>query len=142
MDLEQDLLDAHNAREDVREADEWKRKKADHQRYENAAREAHKVRNSARLLVVNALVIDWDGIQLSSKNHFIADAENVAENPLITAAELNEVYKERLISWGDTDNPDLGVGDENALIYQVIEEMVLKRLKEYFADPLNSSIPT
>lgn len=87
MDSDQELLDAYNAREDVREADEWKRKREDRQRNENAAREAHKVRNTGRLLIDNALVIDWDGIQLSSKNHLIADAQNVAANASITAAE-------------------------------------------------------
>ena len=139
MDSDQDLLDAHNAREDARKADEWKRKKADHQRHENAAREAHKVRNFARLLVVNADVRDWEELPLGSQKHLTTDAENVAANPSITAAELSRLYNERLIAWGDIDSPDLGVGDENTPSYQVIEEMVLKCLKEYLADPLNAS---
>jgi len=134
MDSDQDLLDAHNAREDVREADEWKRKSADHQRYENAAREAHKLRNTARLLLANADVRDWEELALVSQKHLTVDAEDVAKNPSITAAELSRLYFERLVAWGDADSPDLGEGDEDAQSYQVIEEMVLKRLKECLVD--------
>jgi hypothetical protein len=141
MDSDQDLLDAHDAREAVRAADEWKRKRANHQRHENAAREAHKVRNRGRLICFdNADVRDWENIPVVSQNHLIADAENVAANPSITVAELSRLHNERLIAWGDIDSPDLGVGDENAPSYQEIEEMVLKRLKECLVDPIAASI--
>lgn len=139
MDSDQDLLDSHNAREEVREADEWKRNKAEHQRHENAAKEGHKVRNSARLLIVNADIRNWEELALISQKHLISDAENVSKSPSITAAELSRLYNERLIAWGDVESPDLGVGDENYPIYQVAEEMVLKRLKECLVDPLNTS---
>lgn len=90
MGFDQDLLDARNVREVVGEADEWSRERAGHQRYENAAREAHEGRNDARLLFVDALRIEWDDMQISSKEHLIADFQNVAANPSITAAELEE----------------------------------------------------
>lgn len=140
MDSDQDLLDARDAHEAVREADEWKRKRANHQRHENAAREAHKVRNSSRLIGFNkADVRGWEDLPLVSQNHLIADAENVAANPSITAAELSRLYNERLIDWGDIDSPDLGLGDDNTPSYHEIEEMVLKRLKECLVDPLAAS---
>jgi hypothetical protein len=141
VDLYQDLLDAYNAREDAREADEWRRKKANHQRHENAAREAHKTRNAARLLIANAQVIDWDGLGIISRNHLVADAENVAANPSISAAELRRLYHARLRAWGDTDNSDLGPDDEMTPSYHSIEEMVLRRLKECLGNPLNVSPP-
>lgn len=134
MDLDQNFLDSHNARE----ADEWKRKKANHQWLENAAKEAHKVRNILRL-INNDIVIDWENLHLGSQKHLIADANNVVENPSITATELGRLYTERLIAWGDTDNPDLDVSDENISTYQVIEESVLKRLKECLVDSLSVS---
>ena len=131
MDSDQERLDASNAREVARQAEAWKRKTADHQRHENAAREAHKVRNAGRLVNLNnADIRDWKDIALVSQDHLIADAENVAANPSITAAELSLLYKARLIAWGDIDSPDLGAGDDNNPSYQEIEEMVLKRLKE------------
>jgi hypothetical protein len=57
----------------------------------------------------------------------IADAENVANNPSITSAELTAMDQDRLVAWGDTDNPDLGPLSDTT---RHIEEMVLKRLKE------------
>ena len=137
MDSDQDRLDASNAREVLREADEWRRKREARQRHENAAREAHKVRCTWRLISLNnADVRDWEDIGLVSQDHLIADAENVAANPSITAAGLNRLYKARLIAWGDIDSQDLG--DDITPSYQEIEEMVLKRLKECLVDPLTA----
>lgn len=136
MDADEKLLEIHNAIEEACEADERKKNKADHLRHENAAKEAHKVRNSARLLIINADIYEWEDLALITKRHLIADAKNVSENPLITSAEIFRIYKERLIAWGDIESPDLGVGDENYMIYQMTEDMVLKRLKECLSSEL------
>lgn len=125
MDSDQRLIDAYHAREEALAAAEWKRKKANLQRYENAAKEAHKVRMTARLMHSRP-VPPWDELHIGSQRHLIADAECVAMNPSITEPELRKVYQERLVAWGDTDSPDLGVGDE---ISESIEGMVLEHLK-------------
>lgn len=136
MDSDQDLLDEHNAREDAFQAAEWKLKKASQQRYEDAAKKAHAYRNTARLVGGgNLQLLQWEGMALSSQMHLIADAKNVAENPTITAIELNRLYKERLIARGDTDSSDLGDGDESTPVLQAIEEQVLECLKKCLATP-------
>lgn len=125
MDSDRHLIETYNAREDAHEVAEWKRKNTNLQRYENAAKEAHKVRIMARL-VHSRPVPSWEELDLASHRHLIADAESVARNPSITALELRKIYQERLVAWGDTDNPDLGVDDE---ISETIEQLVLEKLK-------------
>lgn len=125
MDSYQNQLDAYNAREDALVAKQWKQKKADRQRYENAAKEAHKIR-MAWHLTLSWPVRPWDSLPISSQQHLIADAENVAKNPSITEPELRKLYIERLLSGGDTENQDLGVWDENG---ERIEGAVLEHLK-------------
>lgn len=125
MDSYQNQLDVYNAREDALEATEWEQKRTSRQRYENAAKEAHKLRMKARL-VHTCSVCYWDDLGISSQQHLIADAETVAKNPSITEPELRKLYKERLLAWGDTDNPDLGGSDE---VSESIEGMVLEHLK-------------
>lgn len=116
----QDQLDAA----DAREVAETKRKREARQRYESAAKEAHKTRCTARLLLPNSHVPTWDEMSLSSQRHLIADAENVALNPSITTGELARLYRERLVASGGLDHPDLEGEDE------VIESLVLDRLKK------------
>ena len=125
MDSYQNQLDTFNAREEAREVAEWRQKRAEHQRYENAAKEAHKVRLVARL-THSSPVPQWDDLDLSSQRQLIADAEAVAKNPSITESELRKLYRERLMAWGDTDHPDLEVSDEGS---ESIEGMVLEHLK-------------
>lgn len=125
MDSDQELLNIYNVREEAFKAVEWKRKKVAQQRYENAANEAHKIR-MLNSLVCNLPVISWDDMDLISKRHLIADAENVANNPFINMTELKKMYQERLTAWGDTNNPDLGTRNENAL---QVEKTVLDCLK-------------
>jgi hypothetical protein len=119
----QDLLKTYEARELV----DWKRKQEAQQRYENAAKQAHKVRVAGRLL--RDPVPCWEDLHVGSQRHLIADAENVANNPRITLAELTKMYQDRLIAWGDTDSPDLRAPDS---ICWNIEEMVLEDLKATF----------
>ena len=126
MDSYQNLLDAH----DAREAAELKLKKAAQQRYENAAKKGHAFRCISNL-VKSVTLLTWDEMRPVSQRHLIADAENVAANPAITATELNRLYKERLISSGDTDSLDLGEWAPGDL---VTEEQVLEQLKKYLAD--------
>jgi hypothetical protein len=64
--------------------------------------------------------------------HLIEDAKAVAMNPSITAAQLTELYQERLRAWGDTESPDLLQPDDVA---NVIEELVLKQLKSTLGHP-------
>ena len=125
MDSDQDLLDAYNEREDAENAAKQRRNREDRSRFENAAKEAHKVRMMARL-VHNLQVPSWDEMHLGSQQHLIADAANVAENSLITEGELRALYQERLVASGDTENPDLGSADA---VSEYIEDMVLTRLK-------------
>lgn len=125
MDSYQNQLNNFNAREVAREAAEWRETKAENQRYEDAAKEAHKIRCVARLLSISQ-VPQWDDLDLSSQRHLIADAEAVAKNPSITESELRNLYRERLIAWGDTDHPDLGVNDNDS---EQSEEMALQSLK-------------
>ncbi len=122
---DENQLDIYNAHEDAFEATEWKRKKAELQHYENAAKKVHKVRITARLITSRPAPL-WDDMDISSQRHLIADAETVAKNPSITEPELRKLYWERLATWGDTDNPDLGVSDESS---EIIEGMVLEHLK-------------
>ena len=129
MDSDQELLDAYAAREVA----DWHRNKALQLRYENAAEQAHKIRNASRLLH-GLQVLAWDKMQLNCQRHLIADAKNVAENPSISATELHQMFKERLIAGGDTDNPELGMGDENTPYYLGIEEAVLEHLKKWLTD--------
>lgn len=121
MDSYEDLL----KRQEARELADWKRRKEDQQRYENAAKQAHKVRMAGRL-VLDSPVPSWEDMHLGSRQHLIADAENVAKSPAISYSELNRLYEERLAVSGDTDNPDLGKPGES---FQAIEEMALKELK-------------
>jgi len=123
---DQDLLDAHDAREDALVAVKWAREKAQNSRYEKAAMEANKFRMAARL-IYNGEVLAWEDVGLSSHNHLINDAKNVAENPSITHAELKRLYQERLMTGGDAGSQDLDVWDEAS---DSIEEMVLVHLKE------------
>lgn len=125
MDSYQNQLDIYNAREEAREAAEWRQKMADQQRYENAAKEAHSVRCKARFLLPCS-VPQWEDLDLSSQRQLIADAEIVAKNPSITEPELRNLYRERLMAWGDTDHPDLGDSDNES---EIIEGMVLEQLK-------------
>lgn len=126
MDSYQNLLDAH----DAREAADLKLKKAAQQRYENAAKKGHAFMCISNL-VKSVTLLTWDEMRPVSQRHLIADAENVAANPTITATELNRLYKERLISSGDTDSLDLGEWAPDDL---VTEEQVLEQLKKYLAD--------
>lgn len=126
MDPDQQLLDDYNAREDAREAEEWRQRKAAQMRYEGAAKEAHKVRQMASL-VFNRPMPDWDDLGIVDKFHATADAEAVAMNPSISESELWEVYRNRRITGGSTDHPDLQDPDETT---KSIEECVLKKLKE------------
>lgn len=116
-------MNAYEAREEAA----LQRKRARQQRYEDAAREAHKTRNMGRLLQT-VPPIDWEDLSISSQRHLIADAEIVALNPSITAIELARLYRERLIAVGDTDSPDLDGEDE------IVEAMVLDQLKRSLAD--------
>ena len=125
MDPDQKLLDDHHAREDALRAAQWALKKADVVRYEDAAKEAHKFRLAA-FLVCNCAVLYWDELDFSSRQHLIADAEAVAKTPSITEPELRKLYRERLLAWGDTDNPDLQPTDE---LNAIIEASVLEHLK-------------
>lgn len=120
MDTYEDLL----KREEEREIAELKYRKEEQDRYESAAMQAHKVRMMGRLLI--SPVPPWEEVSLASRRHLVADAENVAKNPFISYEELNKLYQERLIAFGDTDNPDLGAPDE---AYRAIEEQVLVALK-------------
>lgn len=129
MDSAQELLDAY----DAREVGEWHRNKALQLRYKSAAEQAHKIRNVTRL-VHGLQVLAWDDMQLNCQRHLIADAKNVAENPSITAAELHQMFKERLIAGGDADNPELGMGDENTQCNMDIEAVVLEHLKRCLSD--------
>lgn len=138
MDSDQDLLDAANARDDARQAAEWRLKKAAQQRHESAAKEAHKIRQMHRLLLSQD-ARDWDRLPLVSQRHLIADAENVAANPNITAAELHRLYQERLLAWGDTDSADLRAGPL-PIEAQVTEDQVLSRLKELLESPSPESV--
>ena len=126
MDSYQNLLDAH----DARKAADLKLKKAAQQRYENAAKKAHAFRCNSNLLK-SVAVLKWDEMAPVSQRHLIADAENVAANPTITANELNRLYKERLTASGDTDSLDLGEWAPDDLS---TEEQVLEELKKYLAD--------
>lgn len=128
MDADQELLDAY----DAREIDEWHKNKALQHRYESVAKQAHAYRNTVRMLH-SIEVLAWEEMQFNSQRHLIADVKNVAENPTISAAELHQMFKERLIAGGDTDSLELGVGDPR---YLSVEEAVLKQLKEYLAAPL------
>lgn len=105
MDTDQNLLDDFNAREEAREAAEWKLKKATQERYESAAKRAHAFRTALRLLTRPAPA--WEDMGPASQRHLIEDARNVAEQPTISAAELNRLYKERLREGGDTEHEDL-----------------------------------
>jgi hypothetical protein len=136
MDSDQDLLDAYDAREDARKAAEWEQKREAQEWCENAAKQAHKHRNVWRL-INNLQVLNWEEMCATSQSDLISDVRNVAEHPSITAAELLQMYKERLIARGDTDNPDLRVGSEDTPLYMDIEDAVLKHLKECLADPSN-----
>lgn len=127
MDAYEKLLNDYESRE----AEKLKQKLSDQRKYEEAAKQAHRVRNAARLLVPNAPVIDWEGLSSISQKHLIADAENVALNPSITADELARLYRERLVKWGDLDSSDLLNGDD-----EEVEGMVLEQLKACFAAPL------
>lgn len=121
MNPDQELLNAYEARELA----DWKRNKEARQRYENAAKQAHGVRMAARSLC--SPVPSWDDMHLGSQRHLVADAENVANDPTISLAQLTAMYHERLIASGDTSNPDLNPPGE---ICRQIEEMVLANLKE------------
>jgi hypothetical protein len=132
MDSDDDLL----KREEAREMAEWRRSKADQERYENAAKQAHNVRITGRLLL-NSPTLAWEDMHLDSQRHLIADAEHVAKNPAISYAELNKFYQERLVTSGDTDNPDLGTPEEP---FWAIEEIVLKKLKAILGSPAGSPV--
>lgn len=122
MDDEDRLLPALEARELA----EWRARKAEKQRLEAAAREAHKARRLAAL-VNDRTIPAWEDLALSSQEQLIADAAAVAANPEITAEELHRLYQQRLEAWGDTDNPDIGTA------LPLAEEAVLLRLKEVLA---------
>ena len=134
MNSDEDLIDTHNAREELREAAEWKRNTETQQQYGNAAKKAHKVR-MAGCLLRHFPVPSWDDMNIGSQRHLIADAENVAKNPSLTATELRKLYQERLMAWGDTENADLGVDDETTPARQEIEEAVLKHLRSVLLTP-------
>lgn len=126
MDSDHDLLNAANAREEVRKAAEFKLK----QRYEGAAKEAHKIRQMYRVEQCGD-ARGWYELPIGSQRHLIADAENVAANQNITAAELLGLYKKRLVAWGDFDSADLkGPGTEEA---HETEDQVLRCLKKVLA---------
>jgi hypothetical protein len=135
IDKDGDLLLALEISEATREARGWTIKRSNRQRFENAAKEAHIVRNTTRLKN-NEEVVEWDDLGVSSIRHLIADAENVATNLSITAEELHELYKERLIAWGDTENPDLAIGYEDYASFILIEKLVLEKLKTCLASTL------
>ncbi|MDP3672917.1 MAG: hypothetical protein Q8R69_24910 [Telluria sp.] len=128
MDSDQKLLDDANAREDAREAAEWKAKQIAKQRYEAAARAAYKVRRTAGL-VLNRSFPDFDELGLSSRDQLIADAKDVDENPTMTAEELWRRYQDRLRASGDIENEDL-VAD-----LPDFEEAVVRRLKQTLGRP-------
>lgn len=134
MDSDQKLLDDYNASEDARRAAERKKNKAVQQWYENAAKQAHKIRQVSGLLRANSQVPSWEDMGSGSQRHLIADAQHVANNPSVTEFELRRLYRERLVAQGDTDNPDLECNDEDSWR---TEEMVLARLKECLADTQN-----
>lgn len=134
MDSDQALLDAHDAYENDREAAEKKLRETALLRLENAAKQAHLYRMTLRLVSSHPVNPDWENLSGISHSHLIADAKHVDENPSITADELNQLYKERLIAWGDTDSPDLGIGDESTPTCQDIEGGVLEQLKKYLDD--------
>lgn len=131
MNSDQPFLDSYNAHEDAVAAADWKQKRAALQRYEQAAKEAHKVRMTANM-VNNRQVVSWDDMSISGQRHLIADAENVAKNPSITESELKQLYLERLIASGDSENPDLlETWDEES---EITEKMVLERLKAVLSE--------
>ena len=121
MDSYEELM----KREEARELDDWKRRKATQEQYESVAKQAHKIRMTGRLLL-NSPCPCWEDLNLSSQRHLIADAANVAMNPSISGAELNKLYQERLVASGETDSPDLNVPEES---FQALEETILKNLK-------------
>lgn len=125
MDSDQRLLDDYETREQAREASEWKTRSAELQRYENAARAAHRIRMAASL-INNNQAPEWDELHIASKRHLIADAEAVAKNPAITEPELRRLYRERLVASGDTENPDLAASDA---FTDTIEGLVLAELR-------------
>lgn len=125
MDSYQDLLDAANARELARESAEWKRKKEAQQQYENAAKDAHKVRQAGHLLL-DSILPSWEEMSLSSQRRLIADAISVAKNPSISGAELRILDQERLMASGDTEHEDLQLGSEP---FQSVERVVLENLR-------------
>lgn len=126
MDADQKLLEDAEAQWQAREAAEWKSKKIARERYEAAARAAHKVRRTARLLL-NRPVPDFDELTLSSIRQLIDDAKDVDENPMITAEELWGRYQVRLRTSGDIEHPDLGANLPD------FEDAILRRLKESLA---------
>lgn len=69
-------------------------------------------------------------MSIISQRHLIADAEIVDRNPAITEGEFFQRYRERLLDWGDTDNPDLNGLDPMA---ETIEGGVLNALKAALA---------
>lgn len=133
-DPDQRLLDAANARFEAEETENWSRRKAEHSRLQAAARAAHK-RRQAKALIASppGAVVDWDDLCLASKDHLIADAANVSANPRITGPELHRLYQERLLARGDTEHEDLLSAPDG------VEELVLTRLKELLATPLEWS---
>ncbi len=129
MDSDQQRLDAYDAREDALAAAAWRQKQADRQRYEAAAIQGHQFRQAARFLTQHSLP-PWAELSITSQQHLIADAEIVDKNPAITEGEFFQRYRERLLDWGDTDNPDLNGLDPTA---ETIEGGVLNTLKAALA---------
>ena len=128
MDSYDDLL----KRQEARELAEWRRRKEDHERYESAAKQAHKIRMAAHLLL-DSSVPSWEDMSIGSQRHLIAEAEHVAKNQAISYAELNKFYQERLVASGDSDHPDLGASE-------AIEETVLQALKAILGSPARSPV--
>lgn len=128
MDPDQKIIDEFNAREEEKKAYEFKIKKSNLERHSTAAKNAHKIRQAHRILYIISTP-SWEEMDLLSKNHLISDAENVAKNPSITLDELTELYRDRIIKSGDTENPDLGKMDPDL---RSVEELVLNELKKHY----------
>jgi len=125
MDSDQTLIDSYVSGEEALRAADYKQKADALRRYEDAAKKAHKIRQSNALLR-NYSVPSWEELALVGQRHLIVDAEIVSNNPSTTESELRKLYLERLIAWGDTESSDLNDWDENS---EGCEQMVLKELK-------------
>ena len=125
MENGQSLIDAYLDKERNEAVSKIREKK----KLEQAAIEAHKIRQACGLLQGRDMP-DWDDMALISQKHFIEDARNVLSKPTITLKEIHNEYRKRLIEYGDTESEDLQPFDNEALY---IEQMVLDKLKEMIA---------